>query len=318
MLRLLSRPSRAHVLGAAASLLVAPAVARAQTLEKIRIAAVPTDDMTPIFYAIKNGHYQRAGLDVEVVAVNSGSAVTAAIIAGAYELGKASPMASLLAHLKGFPLTIVANGAIWDPRHPFNLVLAAADSPVKSAADCNGKIGAVPGLNDTAHLSILYWVDRNGGDSKTMKWLEIPNSALAAALVEHRIDITCLNEPQLSAALEGGKIRRLGDAFTAIANKWVASVYLAHPDWAAKHAEAVHNWVKVTYEAAAYANEHQAETAPMMSDLTKIPMSVFAKMQRIEGTTTSDPALLQPVMDLGLRYGVLPHGFKVRELYFRA
>lgn len=307
--------ARARLLAAAVALAV-PARVRAQTLEKIRVVAVPTDDMTPIYYAIRNGEYRRAGLDVEVVAANSGSASTAAIVAGAYELGKASPMGSLLAHLRGLPLTIVANGAVWDPKHPFNLVLAAADSPIKSAADCNGKIGAVPGLNDVAHLSILQWVDRNGGDSKSMKWLEIPNSALGAALIEHRIDVTCLNEPQLSAALEGGKIRRLADAFTAIAPRWVASVYLANPDWAAKNADAVRRWVKVTYETAGWCNAHQPETAAMMSEVTKIPLPVFQKMARIEGTTTHDPSLLQPVMDLGLRYNVLPRGFPVKELYF--
>jgi len=313
----LFRPSRAQLLvGVGTALVALPTVLRAQTLAKIRIVAVPTDDMTPIYLAIQNGAYKRAGLDVEVVTANSGSAATAAIVGGAYELGKASPMGSLLAHLRGLPLTIIANGAVWDPKHPFNLVLAAADSPIKSAADCNGKIGAVPGLNDVAHLSILQWVDKNGGDSKSMKWVEIPNSALGAALIEHRIDVTCLNEPQLSAALETGKIRRLADAFTAIAERWVASVYIASPEWATKNADALRRWVRITYETAGYCNAHQAETVQMMSDLTKIPLAVFQKMSRIEGTTSSDPALLQPVMDLGLRYNVLPRAFPVKELYF--
>jgi NitT/TauT family transport system substrate-binding protein len=308
---------RAAVLGAtAAALAVRPLAVRAQPLEKIRVVAVPTDDMTPIFHAIKSGQYQRAGLDVEVVTANSGSASTAAIVAGAYELGKASPMASLLAHLRGFPVTIVANGAVWDPKKPFNLVLTATDSPIKTAADCNGKIGSAPGLNDVAQLAVLLWVDKNGGDSKTMKWVEVPNAAATAAMIEHRIDVTTLNEPQLSAALETGKIRRLGDAFTAIAPRWAASVYLANPDWAGKHADAVKRWVRITYEAAAYANEHAAETAAMMSEVTKIPLGVFQKMARIQGTTSSDPALLQPVMDLGLRYGILPRAFPLKDLYF--
>jgi hypothetical protein len=53
-----------------------------------------------------------------------------------------------------------------------------------------------------------------------------------------------------------------------------------------------------------------------MSDITKIPLAVFGKMQRIEGTTTSDPSLLQPVMNLGLRYNVLPRAFPLKELYY--
>ncbi len=308
--------SRARTMTAGAALFALPLRVRAQTLEKIRVVAVPTDDMTPIYYAIRTGEYRRSGLDVEVIAANSGSASTAAIVAGAYELGKASPMASLLAHLRGLPLTIVANGAIWDPKHPFNLVLVAADSPIKSGADCNGKIASAPGLNDTLQLGVNLWIDKNGGDSKTVKWVEIPNSAAANALAEHRVDLTALNEPQLSAALAEGKVRRLGDAFTVIAPRWAASVYLANPDWASKNAEAVRRWVKITYEAAGWCNAHQPETAAMMSEITKIPLAVFQKMARIEGTTTHDPGLLQPVMDLGLRYNVLPRPFPVKELYF--
>jgi NitT/TauT family transport system substrate-binding protein len=311
-----ARLSRARALAATTAFVGFPALLRAQALEKIRIAAVPTDDMTPIFYAIKNGAYQKVGLDVEVVPINSGSASTAAVVSGAYEMGKASPMGSLLAHLRGLPLTIVANGAVWIPRSPFNLVLVAADSPIRTAADCNGKVGGAPGLNDVAQLGLNNWVDKNGGDSKTIKWVEIPNSAGAAALAEHRIDMMDLNEPQLTAALETGKIRRLADAFTSIAERWVASVYLAQPDWARKNADAVKRWVKVTYDTTGYTNAHKAETLEMMSETTKIPLNVFRKISRIEGTTTADPALLEPVMELGLRYKVLPRSFPVKEMYF--
>ena len=312
------RLTRSRALGlTAAAFGAAPFAAHAQTLEKIRISAVPTDDMTPIFYAIRNGWYQKAGLDVEVITVNSGSASTQAIVSGVYELGKASLMGTLIAHTRGLPLTIVANGAVWIPKSPFNLVLTAADSGIKSAADCNGKIGGAPGLGDVAQLGLRLWVDKNGGDSRTIKWVEIPNSAGAAALAEHRIDLMDLNEPQLTAALETGKIRRLADAFTAIAPRWVASVYIGLPDWINKNKEAVRRWVRITHEATDWCNKHKSETVAMMSDVTKIPIEVFRKMHRIEGTTISDPGLLQPVMDLGLRYNILSRGFPVAEVYTR-
>ena len=293
-----SIPRAQFLMATAATLVATPRSVRAQTLEKIRIGAVPTDDMTPIFYAIKNGFYQKAGLDVEVITTPSGSAATAAVVGGAYELAKASPMASLVAHLKGFPLTIVANGAIWIPKSPFNLMLVAADSPIKTGADCNGKIGGAPGLNDVAQLAILQWVDKHGGDSSTMKWVEIPNSALGAAIAEHRVDIGDLNEPQLTAAIETKRVRPLGDAFTAIAEKWVASIYLAHPDWAKKNVSAVRRWVRVTYETAAY-----QPTRPDCPDDVRRdenPDQVFQKMAD-RGTTSADPGLLQPVIELGLR-----------------
>lgn len=307
--------SRARVLAAAVAAVASLSPVRAQEIEKVRIVGVPTDDMTPIFYAIGSGLYRRAGLDVEVVTANSGTASTVAIVAGAYELGKGSPMASLLAHARGLPLTIVANGALWMPKRPFNLVLTASDSPVRTAADCNGRIASTAALNDIGHLGVLLWVDKNGGDSRTVKWVEIPNGAATAALIEHRVDLTTLNEPLLTASLETGKVRAIGDAFGTIGERWVSSVYFAQPNWAAKHADALRRWVRATYEAAAYTNAHEPETVPMMAEITKIPLDVFQKMARIAGSTTSDPSLLQPVMDLGLRYKVLQRAFPLKELY---
>src|SRR5271170_8428504 len=38
-------------------------------------------------------------------------------------------------------------------------------------------------------LTISAWVDKDGGDSRTIKWVEIPNSAIAEALVQHRVDV---------------------------------------------------------------------------------------------------------------------------------
>ena len=311
------RISRGRLLaaGTAASLLGARRVS-AQSLAKIRLGGVSTDDMTPVIYAIRNGLYQKAGLDVEFVPTPSGSAATAAVIGGAYEMGKGSLIASLVAHLRELPLAIVANATVWDRKAPFDLNLVAADSPIKTGADCNGKIAASPGLNDLAQLGVLVWVDSNGGDAKTLKWIELPNSAVVPALSEHRADISSLNEPILKAALETGKVRVLGDGLSEIGDHYVFGVYFARPDWAAKNADALKRWVRVTYESAAYVNAHPSETIPMMTEVTKIPLTVYQNMTRALNATSGDPRLIQPPIEAAAKYKFIPRSFPAREAYF--
>jgi NitT/TauT family transport system substrate-binding protein len=313
----LKQPSRKQlILAAGATLVAGGRTARAQGLEKLRLAGVRTDDLTPVFYGIREGLYQRAGLDVEVVPVNNGAAATASVVSGVYELGKSSPMAAILAHGRGLPLTAVGNGAMWIPSSPFVLVVVPVDSPIKTAADLNGKTGASSGLNDTASMGTMLWIDKSGGDSRSVKWVEVPNSAIGASVASRRVDFGSMIEPQLSAAVAAGEVRVLGDAMTAIAEHWVVSLYLAHTAWAAKHADAIKRWVRVTYDAATYTNAHPADTAPMMSEITKIPLPVFQKMARIQGAISPDPALLQPVIALADRYKAIPRGFPAREIYF--
>jgi NitT/TauT family transport system substrate-binding protein len=314
-LKLLAR-SR-FLAGTAAALACAPLRLGAQVPTHVRIAGVATDDMTPIYWAVKSGMYQKAGLDVEIVPVSSGSAATTAVVAGAYETGKGSPIASMLAHLHGLPLVVIGNASMWDPKNPFNLTVVAADSTIKTGADLNGKIAASPALNDMNGLSIMAWVDQHGGDSKTLKYVELPNSSTAQALHDHRVDVAAMVQPQVSDAIADGLVRVLAQGFSAIANRFVIANYFANSEWAQKNPDAVKRWVRVTLEAGAYTNTHHADTVAMMSEVTKIPMDIFRKMVRVEATTpaTADPNLLQPLIDVAAKYKNIPRAFPAREMY---
>jgi NitT/TauT family transport system substrate-binding protein len=307
--------TRARALAGIAALAAAPRAARGQTLEKLRLTGVPTDDMTPVYWAIKNGLYQKAGIDLEVVPATSGSTATTAVVSGTYPMGKTSPVAALVAHLRGLPIAIIGNGPMWEAKNPFTLTLVANDSGIKSAADLNGKTIATAGLNDLASLGVVAWVDKNGGDSKSLKWVEIPNSAQAAAVIEHRVAACTMNEPAITAAVEGGKMHVFAAGFSAIAQYFPTGVYIANGDYYASHADLVKRWMRTTYEAAAYTNTHKSETEAMMSDITKIPLAVFQKMPRVNDATSTDPALIQPLIDTAAKYSFLSRSFPAREVY---
>ena len=313
--------SRSRMLAvSAAALALAPRPLRAQALTKVRLVGVHTDDLTPVYWGIQQGMYQKIGLDIEMIAANSGTAATTAVVAGTYELGKGSAVASLVAHLRGLPLTIIANGVMWDPKAPTTVAVVAPDSPIKRPRDLNGKTASAAALNDIVTVTIANWVDKDGGDSKTIKWVEIPNSAEAEAIATHRVDVCQLNEPAYTEAVAAGKVRPLGDGLSssAIANSFVIAIYFAHPDFAQKNPELMHGFARVTYEAAAYTNTHHAETAQMMSDVTKIPVEVMRRINRAPGATVGDPSLLQPVIDVAAKYGNIPRVFPAKDAYFGA
>lgn len=298
-------------------LAAAPRSASAQGPITIRLGGVITDDLTPVLYAVHAGLYKKAGLDVQVISTSSGTAATTAAVAGTYEMGKGSAVASFVAHLKNLPLVVVANGAIWNPKVPFNELLVAADSPIKTGAELNGKTIGVPALNDLNTLVTEAWVDQNGGDSKTLHFIEIPNSLAAAALAAHRIDADALQDPQLHDALAAGQVKAIAEPYNAISQHFAFGVYFANKDWAAAHPQAVRDWVRITYQAAAYANTHHAETAPIIADATKIPVDMVEKFPRVEGATSSDPALLQPFIDAAAKYKLISNAFPAKDLFFQ-
>ena len=162
---------------------------------------------------------------------------------------------------------------------------------------------------------ISAWVDKAGGDSKTLKFVEIPNSVSTAALIDHRIDVGVQQEPQLASALDSGKLRSLVPAYISVSTHFMFGAYFVNTDWAAKHAAAAKTFARVTYEAAAYTNAHHAETAAMMADITKIPLAVIEKMGRVDGATSASADLIQPLIDVAAKYKQLPRAFPAKELF---
>jgi NitT/TauT family transport system substrate-binding protein len=311
----MERAARSRFLIASAAVIAAPRLAVAQTAEKIRICGVPTDDLTPVFWAIDTGIYKKAGLDVEFIATPSGTAATTAVVSGTYEIGKSSPIAACAAHLKGIPVVVIANGALWEVNNAWAVGVCATDSTAKSGADLNGTIVGTAGFNDLAQLAMNAWVDKTGGDSKTLKWIEIPNTAAAVAVAEHRIAAVQLNEPFLSAAIDSKRVRALAKFLGAISPSFASTLYMSHPDWANKNKAVVERFVRVTYETGAYTNAHPAETAPIIAQRTKMTLDTLKKVTRAHAATTSDPALLQPNIDVAAKYGQLSRTFPAKELF---
>jgi NitT/TauT family transport system substrate-binding protein len=296
--------------------IVVPRAARAQAANVIRLGATMADDDTAIYYALKTGMYKKAGLDIEFTVMTSGGATTQAIIAGALDIGKSSLTPLFAAHTKGIPVVIVAPGGIYTDKAPFAVLVQAADTTYKTGKDLDGKTIGVAGLGDVTQLVISMWVDQTGGDSKTLRYVEVPNSAQTVALEQHRIDAALLLNPQLQAALMSGKAKRLSLPMDTIAPQYMLGAWFAMNDWASKHADAVKTFASVTSQSATYTNSHHEATAALMSDATKIPLEVFSKMDRVDNYTTLDPATIQSSIDFAAKYKMITHGFPAREMIF--
>jgi NitT/TauT family transport system substrate-binding protein len=302
------------------SLLVVPTGrAGAQTTtaqQPLKIASTMADDLTPILYAIKAGFFKRAGLDVDLTVLPSGAAVAAAVAGGAIDIGKSSLVSLMNAHMHGVPIELVAAGGMYDANAPYAELVIASDAPFKTGKDLNGKTIGVPALGDFNVLVSSMWVDQNGGDSKTLKFVEVPNTPQAAAVADHRIDAAVLQQPDLSLSLETGKVKVLGLDYSAISPSFMFTGWFAKNDWAAAHPDLVKTFARVAVEAARYTNAHHAETAQLLADASKIPLATIQKMARTDSSLTVTPAMIQSTIDASFKYKLLPKTFPASELIF--
>jgi NitT/TauT family transport system substrate-binding protein len=310
------RHEAASLLAGSSLALLLPRRAGAQAPEPIRVAGPATEDLTAFYYGIKSGRFGQAGLDVSFIPTSSGSAAVTAMIAGTYEVAKSSLLGVFAAHLRNIPIALIAPEVMFTLKNPFALLEVAADATTKTGADLNGKTIGVPALGDLNTLAASAWVDKNGGDWKTLKFVEIPNAVAAAALQQHRIDAAIMQPPQLDAALKAGTTKTLGDPYAAIAPAFFVATFVARSDWATQHAAAVRRFSKVMSDAGAYTNSHARETLPLVEELTKIPQADIDNNRRSFNGTSIDAGPIQALIDASAKFGLIPSAFPARDIIF--
>lgn len=258
--------------------------------------------------------FAQAGLDVEMADTSNGSAATQAMIGGTYQIAKSDLMSICEAHLHGIAIVLVAPENMYNPRDPFALLQVADDAPYRTGADLNGKTAGVASLHGGGSLMVKAWVDKNGGDWRSLTFVEVPNPAMEAAIVQHRVAAGVLQPPQLDASLAAGTTRTLGDCMGAIAPHYLFAAYIARRDWASTHADEVRRFASVLAEATTYVNSHPAETAPLVAELAKMSLDKVKLMHRALNGTVLDGALVQPFIDAAARYGEIERTFPAREI----
>lgn len=308
------RMIRRSFLASGAALALAPTVARAQSLTALRVSSSPEEDAVACLYAQSSGIFRRNGLDVTTTANTSGAAISAAVAGGAFDIGKASLVGLIAAHVHGVPFTLIAPSSMYISTAPVAATIVRADSPIKTARDLSGKTVSVQSLKGFLQVATMNWIDLHGGDSNAVKYLELPPSAVSAALQSGRVDAATLANPSLAAALSGKRARVLSYPLDAIGKYFLQAAYFCTTDFAAKNADTVARFARSIAEATAYTNAHPAETVDMVAAFTSVPAKEVASMTRATCGTKLDPAQIQPVVDVAVKYKLIPAGFDAREM----
>jgi NitT/TauT family transport system substrate-binding protein len=288
-----------------------PGVADAQTNPTIRIATTPIDLGAQALYANDLGFFKRAGLNVELSVLTSGSVVASAVSGGSIDIGQANIVALAAAHVNGLPFVIVAPAGYYTSKAPTTELVVAATSHVNSARDLNGKTIAVTALKDLNWVGIQSWLTQNGATADSVKYIEVPQSAVCNVLTSGRADAGILSEPYLSYALES-QCRVLAPTHDAIAKEFLVGAWFSTTSWAQAHPDLVSRFRAVMSETARWANTHHAESQKILENYMKL--TAAPGMRRVPFAETIDRAQLQTLIGTAAKYGALKASFPAAEL----
>jgi len=229
-------------------------------------------------------------------------------------MGKSSVVALISAHQRGVPFLLVAGSALYDVNQKIVGMLVASDSSIAGPKDLPGKIVGVPSLNDLYSIANDAFVDRAGGAWRDVKTVEVSSASAPAALLAHRIDAVTVTTPVLQAAMDTGKVRDIGDPFSAIADHFVRSAWFATKDFVSANADAVARFRRVVADAATTLNATPAKSISALAAFSKQDPALIARMPRSIFVGRVDPKLLQPCIDAAFKYGAITATFDARDM----
>jgi NitT/TauT family transport system substrate-binding protein len=311
---------RKHVLALAGAFAVMPARARAQSGGVLRVATVGVENGAEAFYADELGFFKAAGMKVEIQTFGNGGAVTAAVASQAASVGFSNLFSVVAAFSKGIPLKVVAPAALALVTNPTVAVIVSRDGPLRTIKDLAGKTIGCDGLGTITQVTVQAWLDANGVDPKTAKFVEVPGPLMSQALQQKRVDAcSCAFSDNPAAGTPESTERVIGYPYEAIAPRFLASGYIASSAWLASNADEAKKFAGVITQTAKWANAHPEESGRMLTRFTRITLDQVRALGKHRPTysETFDPALIDPVVAFAAKYNLIAKPFDTRDLVFR-
>jgi NitT/TauT family transport system substrate-binding protein len=307
--------SRSDFLVAASALALAAGVpARAQAPAPVlRVGMGPSDAYGEAWYAADAGIFQKAGLNVEVQAFNSGNTATSAVVAGTLDIVGTTPVPIANAVIRGIPLVIVAAAAVNTVKAPQAVMCVRKDGPIHSAKDLAGKTVGMNVVRSIPELGLDMWLAKNDVDIAHVRTVEVLAAEMGPAVERGTIDAFVAGEPALSAALRANNVRVLVDPMSYIAPRFMFAGWFTSAQFAQRNPELLKRFANTIYETARWANRHHTETAQILAKYTKLNVADVTTMVRADFSEELRLNELQPLLDAAAKFNFLPRQISAAE-----
>ena len=291
-----------------------PRLGGAAPLDPLRVGTPLDDGLTPVLYALRTGIFRAHGLDVTLTGGSNGAALAQAVAGGAIDVARSALMPLISAYARGVRFKLVAGASEYLEQNPTAELCVRKSGPITSLAQAGGSAVAVNAVQSLDQIGVEALVEKAGVAWQTVKFIEIPQTAMSAALADGRVDIASISNPSLQAALATGTLRTLGDAYAGIAPRLLIAGWFCTAAFAQSHRSIVERFGTAVSEAAAFTNTHHDATIQMMADFAHLEPDVIRQMNRVTSATSLDPTMIQPSIDAAARYKVIAAPFAANEL----
>lgn len=302
----------------AAIALAAPASA----LQKLKVAYLRTTTIIPHIDAEKMEYFKREGIETEIVTLNNGPAVIAAVVSGSADIGWAATMPIISARAEQQPIRVfLSNNFERWPGPLLTHLIASERSGIKTLADLKGKTVANNATNGGCDLLIRDHIRAAGIPADSMKMAVIPFPQMQAALELGTADAVCIVDPFYVSVMQSPKIKPTLLASGMLADlpkigAFAADAYFAREDWLAKNPKTAAAFMRALSAADRDLTANPAKYRELLESEFKMPKELAAQITVAlnPGSMIAEAKDYRPVIDGLVRTGLLAKAIPAEDV----
>jgi NitT/TauT family transport system substrate-binding protein len=257
---------------AALMLMAVPLGAQTAAPTPVRAAYIPVITWLPAWVAKEKGFFAKHGLDVTLSAAQNLSLLPGTV-GRQFEFAPSTAPDLLKAVASGLDVVAVAASVFETEDNASTQLMVAPDSGITSAKDLTGKLIATPTIGGVIHVSVLYWLKKNGVDPASIRAVEVPFPNMADQLKAKRVDAVEAVEPFVGALRAAGNVAITAPLLSA-GKEVLFPFWISSGEWARSHGPLVSAWKASLDDAIAFIKENPEEARKIVAQYTKLPEPV--------------------------------------------
>ncbi|MEV0702438.1 ABC transporter substrate-binding protein [Saccharopolyspora sp. NPDC050389] len=280
----------------------------------LKIGALPTSELAPLHLAVKNGHFQREGLTVEIINAPDGATALNSTIGGDYDITFSSYVPIFAAQAKGIAqLKIVADCASSTPNTC--MIMSSPNSNVRSPQDLADKRIAISGGGTISELLVKASMKANGVNFEGVHWMPLGFINMPNALRTNQVDAAFVVEPFLTLSARDAGAIPVVDTATGPLEDLPLGGYVSAAKFADENPKTVAAFQRAMDSAVTEAQD-RSKIEPLLPEFAKIDKETAAIITLLKMNSRADATRLQRIPRLMLEFGYIDKEIDVASMIF--
>jgi len=246
---------KSHLMLGAVTAFALLGAAQAHAQQKVKVAYLRASQLVSHWHAEKLGLFKKEGIETEIINVNNGPAVAAAVASGSVDFGWAGAVPIVFARAQNQPFKVFIAAGIETSDNWAVFIVASGRSGVKTIADLKGKTFVMNAVGAVCELQMRSHFKKAGIAFEDVKTIIAPFPQMAPNLELGNGDAACPIEPFVTQMRLGGKINPVilarGNVPDMAEKKLTipADAYFATETWLGKNPKIASGFLRALVEA---------------------------------------------------------------------